>query len=36
MSEREGYFFAMGILVGVLLGTIGWWLEFIVTRAMAG
>lgn len=33
MSDRERLALAIGLVIGALLGTVGWWLHFLIIRA---
>lgn len=34
MSDRERWAFAVGLFLGTLIGSLGWWLHFLMIRAM--
>lgn len=34
MTDKERIFFAVGLFLGALLATVGWWVDLLMTRAM--
>ena len=35
MNDRERWALAVGLALGTALGTLGWWLHFLLVRAIA-
>ncbi len=36
MTDREQFFFAIGLGAGAVLGAAGWWLHFLIIQAAVG